>query len=79
MPLAIVRATVADLPLKFNLDDSSAMTPQTRLSGFKSVRLEARISKTGNAMGQPGDLSGSLDNVSVGASGQILTINRVLP
>ena len=79
MPLAVLKAKVADLPLDFTLDDSMAMSPDARLSTFKTVRLEARISKSGNAIGQAGDLVGSIENVAVGASGQILTIDRTLP
>ena len=57
MPLAVVRATVADLPLHFKLDDSMAMTTM-KLSDAKQVIVGARISKSGNAIPQAGDLSG---------------------
>jgi cytochrome c-type biogenesis protein CcmH len=58
MPLAILRKKVSDLPLKFTLDDSLAMSPAARLSGMPQVIVGARISKSGNAMPQPGDLQG---------------------
>ena len=66
MPLAIVRKQVADLPLSVTLNDSMAMQSQTHLADFKQLRIVARISKTGNAMLQPGDLLGAaqLDSVS---------------
>ena len=57
MPLAVFRATVADLPLHFKLDDSMAMTAM-KLSDAKQVIVGARISKSGNAIPQWGDLSG---------------------
>ena len=79
MPLAIIRTTVADLPLNFTLDDSLAMNPQMKLSKFKEVVVGARISKTGNAMPQSGDLSGSSDVVPLGAEGLQITINGVNP
>ncbi len=64
MPLAILRAHVQDLPLKFTLDDSHAMSPQTRLSQFKTVVVEARISKSGQATPQSGDLTGQTSSVN---------------
>jgi len=69
MPLAILRKQVKDLPLSFKLDDSMAMSPASALSTASKVIVGARISKTGNAMPQPGDLSGQSAPVSVGASG----------
>ena len=73
MPLAIVRTTVAVLPYAFTLDDSSAMT-QANLSSVAQVTLRARISKTGEARAQPGDLGVVLTPVKTGAQGVQLTI-----
>ena len=69
MPLAILRKQVKDLPLQFTLDDSMAMSPASALSGASKVIVGARISKSGNAMPQPGDLSGQTAEVDVGATG----------
>ncbi len=69
MPLAIVRKQVKDLPLRFTLDDSTAMSPATRLSTARQVVVGARISKSGNATPQSGDLQGFSQPVAVGASG----------
>jgi len=66
MPLAIVRSATTELPITVTLDDSSAMAPQFRLSGFSEVTVGARLSKSGNATPQPGDLEGRLDGVLVG-------------
>jgi cytochrome c-type biogenesis protein CcmH len=65
MPLAIVRKQVSDLPLTVSLNDSMAMMPNMKLSNFANVKLLARISKSGNAMSQPGDLIGVIDQVSL--------------
>lgn len=79
MPLAIMRAQVRDLPLKFSLDDSSAMAPGMNLSSHKQVIVGARVSKSGNAMQQPGDLEGHSASIDVGASDVRIVINRQVP
>jgi cytochrome c-type biogenesis protein CcmH len=78
MPLAIMRTTVQALPLDFNLDDSMAMRPEAKLSGQSHVTMKARISKSGQAMPQPGDLIGTLPHVAVGAKQVQLTISEVV-
>lgn len=67
MPLAILRKQVKDLPVQFVLDDSMAMTPTMKLSAFPKVIVGARISKSGNATPQKGDLQGLTAPLAVGA------------
>jgi cytochrome c-type biogenesis protein CcmH len=78
-PVAAIRTTAGEFPLEFVLDDSMAMNPESRLSRFKEVSLVARVSKSGNLKGAAGDFEGKLDNVKVGASGVLLTIDKVRP
>ena len=70
MPLAIVRKKVSDLPIKVSLDDTMAMMPTMKLSNFEKVKLLARISKSGNAMTQPGDLMGVIEQVLLSDTGK---------
>ncbi|MGO9445437.1 MAG: c-type cytochrome biogenesis protein CcmI, partial [Thiobacillaceae bacterium] len=79
MPLAILSKKVSELPLDFTLDDSTAMTPNLRLSNFDRVIVMARVSKSGNATGQPGDLEGSVGPIASSANGVNLRIDRVVP
>ncbi len=65
MPLAIVRKQVSELPLTVNLTDAMAMMPNMKLSNFEQVKLLARISKSGDAMQQPGDLIGVIEQVAL--------------
>jgi cytochrome c-type biogenesis protein CcmH len=64
MPLAIQRKQVRDLPLTVVLDDSLAMSPAMTLSKFDKVTVGARVSKSGNAMPQSGDLQGLVSPVA---------------
>lgn len=65
MPLAIVRKQVSDLPLIVSLTDAMAMMPNMKLSNFEQVKLLARISKSGGATQQPGDLIGVIEQVTL--------------
>lgn len=75
-PLAILRKQVKDLPFDFSLDDSTAMSPAMSLSTVKEVNVGARVSKSGSAMAQPGDLHGVMTTVAVGAKGVKIEINE---
>jgi len=79
MPIAIVRAQVRDLPLKFTLDDSLAMSPAAKISNFEQVIIAARVSKSGSAMPQSGDLETVTKPIKVGSSGLAVTIDSVVP
>lgn len=58
-PVAVLRTTAARWPQSFVLDDSLAMMPGRNLSGASSVIVEARLSRSGSANPQPGDLRGT--------------------
>lgn len=79
MPLAIIRTQAGSLPFKFTLDDSLAMAPGMRLSGHKQVVIGARISKSGNATPQAGDLEALTAPVAVGAKGVNVLIQAEKP
>jgi cytochrome c-type biogenesis protein CcmH len=79
MPIALTRAQVKDLPLKFTLDDTTSMNPQVKISSFQDVILVARVSKSGSAMPASGDLEGLSKPVKVGSTGVAVTIDRALP
>jgi cytochrome c-type biogenesis protein CcmH len=66
MPLAVQRVRVADLPYDFKLDDSQAMRPDNRISSAQELRIEVRVSKSGQAMPSKGDLTGSSGIVKPG-------------
>jgi cytochrome c-type biogenesis protein CcmH len=78
MPLAIMRSTVQELPLKFSLDDSSAMSPAMKLSAFERVVIVARISKSGTPAPQKGDLEGITPVMAPRANGIKLEISKAI-
>jgi cytochrome c-type biogenesis protein CcmH len=78
MPLAILRKQVKDLPIAFNLDDSMSMSPAANLSKAGRVTVGARISKSGNAIPEKGDLAGQSAPVTVGAKGLKIEIKDIV-
>ena len=79
MPLAVLRGTAAELPKSFALTDAMAMAPGMTISRAKNVVVEARISKSGNATPQAGDLRGTSTAVAPGANGVRIVIDQVVP
>jgi len=82
MPLAVLRtspqALLAGNKVPFTLDDSMAMSPAMKLSGSTEVKLEARLSMSGNAIKQPGDLGVVIPSVKVGSQGLHLVIQSAV-
>lgn len=80
MPLAVVRRRAADLPVTVTLDDSSAIMPTMTLSKFGEVMVGARISKSGTANPQSGDLKGEIAPIKTGDDELVsVTISQVIP
>jgi cytochrome c-type biogenesis protein CcmH len=78
MPLAVLKKQVRDLPISFSLDDTMAMAPGTTLSSQPRVVVGARISKSGKATPQPGDLQGASAPVPNDATGVAVLIDSVV-
>jgi cytochrome c-type biogenesis protein CcmH len=78
MPLAVARARVRELPYRFRLDDSMAMTPAMKISSFSMVIVTARISKSGSATAQPGDLQGASAPVANDAKAVAVVIDSLV-
>lgn len=78
MPLAILKRN-ATLPSNFTLDDTMAMSPTLRLSAFSEVVVSARVSKSGNATPQSGDLIGQSAPVRLGAKDLRIVLDATQP
>ena len=79
MPLAILRLKASELPRQFRLDDTLGMTGGPALSATPQVRIEARVSRTGEATPKPGDLRGESAVVAPGAANVEIVIDRAVP
>ncbi|MSQ53755.1 MAG: c-type cytochrome biogenesis protein CcmI [Betaproteobacteria bacterium] len=78
MPVAIIKTTADGVPYRFVLDDSHSMSPAAKLSGQTKVIVEARISKSGTAKAQKGDLSGTSAAVAPGVKELEILIDKAL-
>ncbi len=80
MPLAIQRLQAGKLPATITLTDGMGMVPTLKLSQFPQVIVGARISKSGNAIAQSGDLQAVSQPLAVTTTKPIdLTISQVVP
>jgi cytochrome c-type biogenesis protein CcmH len=78
MPLAVVRTTVEKLPYSFTLDDSMAMAAGATISSHAKVVVVARVSRSGNAVPQKGDVEGISEAVAPGKTGMHVVLSRVI-
>lgn len=78
MPLAAQRARVADLPLEFSLDDRQALNAELVISAARTLRIEARVAKSGNVTAAKGDLAGQSTVVKPGTRGVRVLIDNIV-
>ncbi|MGQ0547492.1 MAG: c-type cytochrome biogenesis protein CcmI [Betaproteobacteria bacterium] len=78
LPLAVQRLRVRDLPARFSLTDAMAMAPGMNLSAHPRVVVTARVSKSGQAAPQPGDLTGASRPVANDASAVSVVIDTLV-
>jgi len=77
-PLAVIRTQNVQFPLSFQLNDSHAVVPGRTLSSASTIVIGARLTRSGNASGQPGDFEGFSQPMSVGDNSAIrLEIDKI--
>jgi len=64
MPIAVIREPVSVFPVQVTLNNSNVMMPTRKLADFERVQLIARISNSGQAKPETGDLVGAVSNIS---------------
>jgi cytochrome c-type biogenesis protein CcmH len=77
MPVAVLRAPATDFPMNFALNDALAMNPAMPLSQLSEASIEVRISKTGMAKPEAGDLISNAQTIKVGAKDARLLVDQV--
>jgi cytochrome c-type biogenesis protein CcmH len=78
-PLAVMRLSVGEWPVRFTLSDAQAMLPERRLSNFHNVKIEARISSHGQPLAQSGDLQGASDKLNARGDTQVhILIDKII-
>ena len=71
MPIAVEKHSLQDLPLTLALDDSDSLMPTQKLSALKEVELVARLSASGDATRQEGDLESKPVRVTLPATAPV--------
>jgi cytochrome c-type biogenesis protein CcmH len=71
MPVAAEKHSLQELPLTITLDDSDSPMPTQRLSTLKEVELVARLSNSGQAIRQEGDLESAPVRVALPAKAPV--------
>jgi cytochrome c-type biogenesis protein CcmH len=78
-PIAVVPASLSELPGRFTLSDANAMLQGSSLASYDEVTIVARISASGQATEQPGDLYGEIQVDPEAGELVSLSIDKVVP
>jgi cytochrome c-type biogenesis protein CcmH len=74
MPVAVEKHALQELPLTITLDDSDSPMPTQALSALQEVELVARLSTSGNAIRQDGDLESQPVRVALPAKAPVTLV-----
>jgi cytochrome c-type biogenesis protein CcmH len=77
MPVAVLRVPASNFPMSFTLNDSLAMNPSAPLSQLTEASVEVRISKTGMAKPEAGDLISTPKTIQLGAKDVRVLVDQV--
>ena len=79
VPYAAVKLKASGWPIAFELGDAQAMDPSRPLSSAGDLVIEARISRSGDAMRRSGDEFGVSTTVRAGSRDVVVRIDQKVP
>ena len=71
VPVAAEKLSASQWPVEVRLDDADSLMPTGKLSAQREVELVARVSASGNAMPQAGDLESAPVRVALPGKGPV--------
>jgi cytochrome c-type biogenesis protein CcmH len=77
-PLAVVRRSVADLPLTVRISDADVMMPGRSLAGVSRAAVTARVANGGDPVAKPGDVYGEAEWSPASGDSVAVVIDRVV-
>ena len=77
MPVAVLKVNAENFPMNFTLNDGLAMNPSAPLSQLAEASVEVRISKTGMAKPEAGDLISSPQTIKIGSKDVRILVDQV--
>lgn len=75
-PVAARRLPLSAFPINFSLSDADSMLPAQKLSSMQSAEVLARLSATGDAAPQKGDLESPVQTIKVGEQNAVLRLSK---
>jgi cytochrome c-type biogenesis protein CcmH len=79
MPVAVEKHPLSALPLNIVLDDSDGPMPTAKLSSLRQVEVFARLSESGQATRQDGDLESAPVRVDLPAKSAVTLVLGTAP
>lgn len=75
-PVAARRLPLSAFPISFSLSDADSMLPAQKLSSMQSAEVLVRLSATGDAAPQKGDIESAVQTIKVGEKSALLKLSK---
>lgn len=75
-PVAARRLPLSAFPINFSLSDADSMLPAQKLSSMATADVLVRLSVTGDAAPQKGDIESAVQSIKVGETSAVLKLSK---